>query len=102
MDRRSFLSHSGQLLVATGLAPRMFSENPMPEYNQTRALSFSNDWIESLLVTAPRDLPVDDAIVVNLSTSPIVYAAGAESGSILSLILTGFRFSPCNCGAPWN
>ena len=83
MDRRSFLSHSGQLLVATGLAPRMFSENPMPEYNQSRPLSFSNDWIESLLVTAARDLPVDDAIVVNLSTTPLLFNAGAERGTVL-------------------
>jgi hypothetical protein len=98
MDRRSFLSHSGQLLVATGLAPRMFSENPMPDYNQSRSLSFSNDWIESLLVTAPRDLPVDDAIVVNLATSPIIYAAGAESGSILPWKSTVLRHCTVKSG----
>src|SRR5437764_12000580 len=33
MDRRTFLSHSGQLLVAAGLAPNMFSENRMLESN---------------------------------------------------------------------
>ncbi len=98
MDRRSFLSHSGQLLVATGLAPRMFSENPMPDYNQSRSLSFSNDWIESLLVTAPRDLPVDDAIVVNLSTSPIIYAAGAERGFILPWKSTVLRHCTVKSG----
>jgi len=83
MNRRAFLSHSGQLLVAAQFAPRMFSETPMPEYNQSRPLSFSSDWIESLLVTAARDLPVDDAIVVNLSTTPVLYTSGAEHGSIL-------------------
>jgi hypothetical protein len=82
MDRRSFLSQSGQLLVAAGLAPRMFSETPMPEYNQSRSLSFSNEWIESLLVTAAHDLPVDDAIVVNLSTTPLLFAAGDNHGTI--------------------
>ena len=41
----------------------------MPESNQHRPLSFSNDWIESVLVGAVRDMPVEDAIVVNLSTT---------------------------------
>jgi hypothetical protein len=31
MNRRAFLSCSAQLLAAAQLAPRMFSENPMPE-----------------------------------------------------------------------
>ena len=35
MDRRTFLSHSGQLFVAAGLAPSMFAENRMPESNTT-------------------------------------------------------------------
>lgn len=83
MDRRSFLAKSGQLLVATGLAPKKFSGYPMPENNHTRPLSFSNEWIESLLVTGARDLPVDDAIVVNLSAAPLLYSAGQEQGMIL-------------------
>jgi hypothetical protein len=82
MDRRSFLSHSGQLFVVAGLAPRMFSGNRMPENNQRRSLSFSNDWIEGLLVTAAREMPVDDAIVVNLSTSALHYSAGVDHGII--------------------
>src|SRR6266480_6836971 len=49
MGRRTFLSHSGRMLLAAGLAPRMFAENRMSESNQ-RPLSFSNDWIESVLV----------------------------------------------------
>jgi hypothetical protein len=82
MDRRSFLLHSGRLFVAAGLAPRMFGGNPMPEYNQRRSLSFSNDWIESELVTAARELPVHDAIVVNLSTTALHFSAGSDRGII--------------------
>jgi len=81
MDRRAFLSYSGQMFVAAGLAP-MFAENPMSENNQRRSLSFSNDWIESFLVTAVHEMPVEDAIVVNLSTSPLPYSAGADHGTI--------------------
>ena len=58
MDRRTFLSHSSQLFVVTGLAPNMFSENRMLESNQRRSLSFSNDWIESVLVGAVHEMPV--------------------------------------------
>jgi len=81
----------------------MFSENPMPDYNQSCSLSFSNDWIESLLVTAPRDLPVNDAIVVNLSTSPIIYAAGAHVDSALPhryLLILNLWYTPeeTDCG----
>jgi len=83
MDRRSFLSHSGQLLVAAGVARKMFRENGMPEDNQSRSLSFSNDWIESLLVTGAREMPVDDSIVVNLSTTALHYSAGVDHGTIL-------------------
>ena len=83
MDRRTFLSHSGQLFVAAGLAPSMFAENRMPEPNQRRSLSFSNDWIESVLVSAVREMPVEDAIVVNLSTTPLLYRAGGDRGTIL-------------------
>lgn len=55
----------------------------MPEYNQRRSLSFSNDWIEGLLVSAVRELPVEDAIVVNLSTTPVHYRAGGDHGTII-------------------
>jgi len=83
MDRRTFLSHSGRLLVAAGLAPRMFAENRMPESNQRRSLSFSNDWIESVLVSAVRNMPVEDAIVVNLSTTALHYRVGGDHGTVL-------------------
>src|SRR5207237_2285619 len=76
LDRRTFLSHSGRWLVAAGLAPKMFAENRMSESNQRRPLSFSNDWIESVLVSAVRDMPVEDAIVVNLSTAALHYKVG--------------------------
>jgi hypothetical protein len=82
VNRRSFLSQSSQFLVAAGLAPKIFGETPMPEFNRTRALSFSNEWIESLLVSDARDLPVADAIVVNLSTAPLLFAAGEDRGTI--------------------
>ncbi len=83
MDRREFLSHSARLLVAAGLSPRMFAENRMPESNQRRPLSFSNDWIESVLVTAVREMPVEDAIVVNLSITAMHYRVGGDHGAIL-------------------
>ena len=82
MDRRSFLSHSGQLLVLTQFASNMLAETPMAADNPRRNLSFSNDWIESVLVTATHDLPVEDAIVVNLSTTPLKYSAGNNRGTI--------------------
>jgi len=83
MNRRAFLSQSSQLLAIAGLAPHLFGENPMPEYNQRHSLSFSNNWIESLLVSAVRDMEVEDAIVVNLSTTALHYRAGGEHGMIL-------------------
>jgi hypothetical protein len=83
MDRRTFLSQSSQLLVAAGLAPRLFGENLMPENNQRRSLSFSNDWIESVLVSAVREMEVEDAIVVNVSTTALRYRAGEDHGTIL-------------------
>ena len=92
MNRRTFLSQSCQLLAAAGLAPMMFGENPMPVSNQRRALSFSNDWIESFLVSSVREMPIEDAIVVNLSTVALRYRAGVDHGTILpweSAILRG-------------
>src|SRR6476661_4081242 len=83
MNRRTFLSHSGRLFMVAGLAPSVFGENRMPESNQRRTLSFSNDWIESVLVGAVRDLPVEDAIVVNLSMTALRYRAGADHGIIV-------------------
>jgi hypothetical protein len=91
MDRRTFLSHSGQLLALTKFIPRMLAENPMPENNQRRNLSFSNDWIECVLVTAARAMPVEDAVVVNLSTTPLQYSAGGNHGTILSWKSTMLR-----------
>jgi hypothetical protein len=55
----------------------------MPETNQCRALSFSNDWIESVLVSAAREMPVEDAIVLNLSPTALRYSAGEDHGTIL-------------------
>ncbi len=83
MDRRTFLSHSGQLLVLGQFAPKILLENSMPENQQRRNLSFSNDWIEAVLVSSVRELPIDDAIVVNLSTTPLQYSAGKNQGTIL-------------------
>jgi hypothetical protein len=91
MDRRTFLSHSGQLLALTQFAPRMLAETPMPEDSQRRNLSFSNDWIESVLVTAARAMPVEDAVVVNLSTTPLRYSAGKNQGTILPWKSTTLR-----------
>jgi hypothetical protein len=82
MNRRTFLSHSARLGVVAGLAPRTFYENAMPDQNQRRSLSFSNDWIESVLVSAPHEMPVEDAIVVNLSTTPLQYSGGGNHGAI--------------------
>jgi hypothetical protein len=78
-----FLSRCGHLFAVAGLASGMFAESDMSEANQRRALSFSNDWIDSFLVTALRDMPVQDAIVVNLSTTLLRYRAGTEDGTIL-------------------
>lgn len=84
MNRRTFLSHSGRMLLAAGLAPglttKLFAENSMP--NQRRPLSFSNDWIESSLITSVLDLPVEDAIVVNLSSTALYYSVAADHGVI--------------------
>jgi hypothetical protein len=91
MNRRTFLSQSCQLFAVAGLAPSMFGENPMPEYNQRRSLSFSNGWIESLLVTAVREMPLEDAIVVNLSTTPLRYRTGGNHGTILPWKSTTLR-----------
>ena len=82
MDRRRFLSHSGWLFVAAGLTPRIFAEDRMLENNQRRSLSFSNDWIEGVVVSAVHEMPVEEAIVVNLSTTALPYRAGGDHGTI--------------------
>jgi hypothetical protein len=78
-----FLSHFGQLFVMARFAPRMFAADNMPQYNQRHSLSFSNDWIESFLVSAVRQMPVEEAIVVNLSTTDLHYSGGGHHGTIL-------------------
>jgi len=83
MDRRRFLSHSGRLAMGAVLAPSIFAEYGMPESNQRRPLSFSNEWIESALVNTVLELPVEDAIVVNLSTTALRYRVGRNHGTIL-------------------
>lgn len=83
MDRRTLLSRSGQLLLFALFAPTLLSENPMPASNRRRNLSFSNDWIDSVLITAADEVPVEDAIVANLSSTPLQYGAGQNHGSIL-------------------
>lgn len=55
----------------------------MPASNRRRNLSFSNDWIDSVLITAADEVPVEDAIVANLSSTPLQYGAGQNHGSIL-------------------
>ena len=81
MDRRNFLSRSGQFLVLSHLSPRLFAEMPMPE-NSRRNLSLSNDWIESVMVTGARGLQVEDTIAVNASATPLEYAAGENRATI--------------------
>lgn len=54
----------------------------MPETNQRRNLSFSNEWIESILLTSAQDAPLDNAIVVNVSPTPLMYSAGQDRGTI--------------------
>ena len=41
-------------------------------HNQIRDLAFADDFIRAQLVENPRDLAVDDAIVVNLSPEPML------------------------------
>ena len=82
MNRRSFLSCSARLLAVAHLAPRMSGENLRAETNKRRALSFSNDWIESTLVSAAHEMPVEDAIVANLSTKALHYRAAGNRGAI--------------------
>lgn len=84
MDRRTFLANSGQLFVLSQFAPIMPAEKSinMSDNNQRRNLSFSNEWIESILVTGVRDLSVEDAIVVNLSTTPVPFSAGQNHAMI--------------------
>jgi len=54
----------------------------MPENNKGRPLSFSNDWIESTLVSAVHEMPVEDAIVVNLSAKALHYRSEGDRGTI--------------------
>src|SRR5205814_8803687 len=51
--------------------------------NHSRPRRFSNDWSASVLLTAVREMPVQDAIVVNLSTTAMHYRVGGEHGAIL-------------------
>lgn len=78
MNRRRFVSCSASMLALAGLAPGMLAENQASESNQQRTLSFSNEWIESTLVSRVRELPIEDAIVVNLSAAPLTYKSGAD------------------------
>ena len=55
----------------------------MREPNRRRALSFSNNWIESLLISGVHEIEIEDAIVVNLSPAPLRYRAGEDHGTIL-------------------
>ena len=60
----------------------VFAVNAVPETNQRRSLAFSNDWIESTLLRAVKDVPVENEIVVNVSTSPLYYIAEGSRGTI--------------------
>jgi hypothetical protein len=82
VNRRTFLSHSGRLLVVAGFAPTTLAENHMSEANQQRPLAFSNDWIESLLASTVHEMLVQDAMVVNLSTTALRYRVGGDQGTI--------------------
>ena len=68
----------------------------MAENNQRRALSFSNDWIESTLVTSVHEMSVEDAIVVNLSTTPLHYTAAGNHGIIVPWKSTVLRHCTLN------
>ena len=96
MDRRTFLSRSGQFLVLSQLSPRQFAEMPMPESSR-RDLSFSNDRIESVLVTGAHGLPVEDAIAVNTSATPLEYTAGQNRGAIQPWKSTMLRIAGLSC-----
>ena len=98
MNRRKFLSQSGQLCLGARLAPRMFGGSAMAQDNQRRALSFSNEWIESVVVTAVREMAVEDAIVVNLSGTPLHYTAGSNHGFIVPWKSTMLRQCMLNTG----
>jgi hypothetical protein len=50
--------------------------------NEARKLSFSNSWVVSTLIESAQDFSIDDAIVVNLSTTPASYQAGGFCGII--------------------
>ena len=63
----------------------------MPANNQRRNLSFSNDWIDSVLVTTAAKMPVEEAIVVNLSSTPLQYSVGQSHGTILPWKSTRLR-----------
>src|SRR5438105_2960446 len=65
----------------------MIVDNRMPEYNHYRFLSFSNDWIESVLVSAVREMPVEDAMVVNLSPTALRYSVGRDHAGDQGTIL---------------
>jgi hypothetical protein len=60
----------------------MSADIEMTEDKQRRGLSFSNDWIESVLLSNFRDVVVEDAIVVNLSTTPLHYQAGGDEDTV--------------------
>lgn len=98
MNRRKFLWHSGQLCVAARLATRILTGNVVAEKKQRRALSFSNDWIESVLVTGIEEIRVEDAVVVNLSTTPLHYTAGDNQGNIAPWKSTMLRHCMLNTG----
>ena len=83
MNRRKFLSYSARSWMMAGIVPSILAENEMGEHNQHRRLSFSNDWIESSLFAAVREMPVADGIVVNLSPAALNYRVGADHGTIL-------------------
>lgn len=82
MNRRTFLSHSSRLLLAAGITAKIARANLPPQTNQQRALSFSNEWIESRLVSGIHEMPVEDAIVVNLSPTVLRYIGGENQGTI--------------------
>jgi hypothetical protein len=47
-----------------------------------RILSFSTPWLTAALAQSACNLAIDDAVVVNLSTAPLLYEAGSDRGSI--------------------
>jgi hypothetical protein len=98
MNRRTFLSRSSRVFAAGALSPALIADHRVSGYNTRRSLSFSNNWIESVIVSTLRDMPVEEAIVVNLSAAKLEYRVGEDHGSILPWKSTKLRHCTIESG----